>query len=142
MSRIASLGALFLLVLLTLGCSEPKYKNISNEELQTLMDNGVTIVDIRRPEEWLQTGVVKGSKTITLFDESGRVKNSFFPKLEQAAPDKTAPIILICRTGNRTQAGSEMLVDHLGYSDVHNVRNGITSWIMEGRPVKKVSSRT
>ena len=142
MRRIAPLLALLFMVAFTTGCGETKYKNISNEELQTLMDKGVTVVDIRRPEEWLQTGVVRGSKTITLFDGSGRVKNSFFPKLEQAAPDKTAPIVLICRTGNRTQAGSEMLVDHLGYTNVHNVRDGITAWIMDNRVVERINPRS
>lgn len=142
MRRIAALTMLLITLLFTTGCGELGYKNISNDELQTMMNKGVTIVDIRRPEEWLQTGIVKGSKTITLFDASGRIKQSFFSKLEQAAPDKMAPIILICRTGNRTQAGSQMLVEHLGYTNVHNVRNGITSWMMEGRKTQKLSSRS
>lgn len=142
MGRLASVGALLLAVMLIMGCSQPNYTNISNDELQSLMDQGVTVVDIRRPEEWLQTGVVKGSETITLFDASGRIKDSFFTKLEKAAPNKTDPIVLICRTGNRTQAGSELLADHLGYSSVHNVRDGITAWIMENRFVERLTPRS
>lgn len=115
------------------------YSNISNAKLQQLLDNNVLLIDIRRKEEWQQTGIVKGSKTITFFDKTGRVNNDFVPKFTAfAKPDQ--PVILICRTGNRTKAASEALVKHLGYKNVMNVTDGITRWIAEKRPVVKYSS--
>ena len=41
------------------------YFNVINQQLKTMLDEGVTIIDIRRPEEWKQTGVVKGSQRLT-----------------------------------------------------------------------------
>lgn len=110
-----------------------RVSNVSNAELQDLMAKGVTLVDIRLPEEWQQTGVVKGSKQLTLFEKNGSVAPNFLANLQKIAP-AGKPVALICRTGNRTRAGSEMLVQ-AGYSQVYNVTHGITGWIKEGKPV-------
>lgn len=107
--------------------------NVSNTELQALLDKGVTLVDIRLPEEWQQTGVVEGSQLLTLFEKSGAVAPGFLDKLQKVAPvDK--PVALICRTGNRTRAGAQMLAQ-AGYPQVYNVTHGITGWIKEGKAV-------
>lgn len=107
--------------------------NVSNTELQDLMAKGVTLVDIRLPEEWQQTGVIKDSKPLTLFEKNGSVAPNFLADLQKIVP-ANKPVALICRTGNRTRAGSEMLAQ-AGYSQVYNVTNGITGWIKEGKPV-------
>ena len=64
-----------LIALLVLsGCSEEiLYYNVDNQQLKTMLNEGVTIIDIRRPEEWKQTGVVKGSQRLTSFDKGGRM---------------------------------------------------------------------
>ena len=35
--------------------------NIDVDEMRRLMDEGVSVVDVRRADEWQQTGVVEGS---------------------------------------------------------------------------------
>jgi len=113
------------------------YTNINNSELAKLLEDKITLVDIRRPEEWKQTGIVAGSNMITLFDSRGRVNQDFVSELQKvSSPDK--PVILICRTGNRTRAGSTMLVKQLGYKDVYNVTRGITGWIVDKRDVTRL----
>ncbi len=112
---------------------EGQVRDVSNLELQGLLAKGVTLVDIRLPEEWQQTGVVQGSKLLTLFEKNGAVAPGFLANLQKIAPvDK--PVALICRTGNRTRAGTQMLVQ-AGYKQVYNVTRGITGWIGEGKPV-------
>lgn len=102
-------------------------RDVSNLELQGLLAKGVTLVDIRLPEEWQQTGVVEGSKLLTLFERNGAIAPGFLTNLQKIAPaDK--PVALICRTGNRTHAGTQMLVQ-AGYKQVYNVTHGITGWI-------------
>lgn len=129
--------SVFFTVLILAGCNASAtlpYTNVDNDELKTLLDQGATLVDIRRPEEWKQTGVVEGSNTLTFFFASGRVNPQFIPKIQDiAAKDK--PLVLICRTGNRTRAASEFLAKEMGYTQVYNVKHGITSWIAEKRPV-------
>lgn len=112
------------------------YSNIDNAKLKELIAQGVTLIDIRRKEEWQQTGIVKGSKTITFFDRTGQINPNFVPEFTAIAkPDQ--PVALICRTGNRTQAASQAIAQQLGYKNVMNVTHGITGWIAEKRPVIK-----
>lgn len=114
------------------------FQNISNDELKDLLAKGVTIVDIRRSEEWKSTGVVANSKQITLFDGQGKVNPSFMSELQTVAPiDK--PVILICRTGNRTREGSKMLIN-AGYKTVYNVTHGIKGWMDAGFAVVTINN--
>ena len=112
------------------------YSNIDNAKLKELIAQGVTVVDIRRKEEWQQTGIVEGSKTITFFDNMGRINPNFVPEFTAIA-QKDQPVALICRTGSRTQAASQAVAQQLGYKKVMNVTHGITGWIAERRPVVK-----
>jgi len=110
------------------------YSNIANDKLAALLAEGVLLVDIRRKDEWLRTGIIKGSKTMTFFDASGRINPNFVSQLS-VLTSKDKPIMLICQTGGRTQAVSNALVNQLGYSQVMNVTNGISGWIREKRDV-------
>jgi rhodanese-related sulfurtransferase len=128
--------AVALLALFLAGCAEPPYTNVDNQGLQTLVSQGVPLYDVRRPEEWRETGVVAGSRQLTFVDGQGRLRPGFLETLtSQVAPDE--PVVLICRTGNRTDVLARHLVEKMGYTRVYNVRDGITRWIAEGRPVDR-----
>lgn len=72
-------------------------------------DAGTLLVDIRRPEEWRETGVVEGALLVTYSDPQ-----SFLAAVRpHLAPGQR--LALICRSGNRTsRAARELapLVDH------------------------------
>lgn len=125
-----------LLLLLLAGCAEPPYTNLNNEQLQTLLSEGIPLIDIRRPDEWRQTGVVDGSRLITFVDGKGRLSPDFLPQFAKAT-GKDDPVILICRTGNRTDVLARHLVEKMGYTQVYNVKNGITGWLRDGKPVDR-----
>ena len=125
------------LVLLALGgCAKPPYENVDNAQLQTLMAQGVPLYDVHRAAEWQQTGIVKGSRTLTWVDQSLHPNPQFLPSFT-AEVDKNAPVILICRTGNRTDKLARELMEQHGYTKVYNVKNGITGWIGDKLPVVK-----
>lgn len=112
------------------------FSNIDYDYLSDLIAKGVTVVDIRRKDEWKQTGIIEGSKTITFFDNRGQINPNFLPEFTALVkPDQ--PVALICRTGNRTQVASQAIAQQLGYKKVMNVTHGITGWIAEKRPVVK-----
>ncbi|MCL5059804.1 MAG: rhodanese-like domain-containing protein [Candidatus Thermoplasmatota archaeon] len=115
------------------GCAEPPYTNVDNAGLKALTAKGVPLYDIRRPDEWRSTGVVEGSRTLTYLDASGRPHPEFLPRFT-AEVGKDDPVVLICRTGSRTDALARELAEQ-GYTQVYNVRNGITRWIGEDNPV-------
>lgn len=61
----------------------------------------MTLIDIRRPEEWRQTGVAKNARRINMEHPQGLV--AFLRQVTvEVGGDGNAPIGLICRTGNRT----------------------------------------
>ena len=129
------LGAL-LLTLALVGCAEPPYTNVDNAQLKSLIAQGVPVYDVRRADEWRSTGVVEGSHKLTYVDAGGRLNPEFLPRFT-AEVDKTAPVVLICRTGSRTDKLARELMEKHGYTRIYNVRNGITRWIGESNPVVK-----
>lgn len=110
------------------------YTNIDSLELKNLQAQGIPVYDIRRAEEWSQTGVLAGSHKLTFVDATGKLMPDFVDKFTKAV-GKNEPVILICRTGNRTDVLSRALIQQLGYTRVYNVKDGITRWISDGLPV-------
>ncbi len=133
---IKRLSVILLLSFVLAGCSAPPYTNLDNAGLKALLAQGVPIYDVRRPEEWRQTGVVEGSRLLTFVDDRGRLLPDFLPRFT-AEVDKHQPVILICRTGNRTDALARHLMEEMGYTRVYNVRDGITRWIGDAQPVTR-----
>jgi rhodanese-related sulfurtransferase len=112
----------------------PKYANVDNAALRTLIEKGTKIVDLRRQDEWDQTGVIEGSERLTAFDASGRFKRRF-PDAFQRLVKPDEEVILICRQGNRSSVIANMLAEQAGYTKVYNVTEGIERWIKDGNPV-------
>ncbi len=116
------------------GVAPPPYTNVDNGTVQNLLDQGVTLIDIRRPEEWQETGVIPGSELVTAFSANGQLVPGFAAELARRV-DAGERFMLVCRTGNRTSVIADALVTQARYTDVLNVTDGIVSWIDEGRPV-------
>ncbi len=136
---LLKLAAVMVLMVSLAGCFEPPpYNNLDNQQLQSMLQQGTQIIDIRRQEEWRETGVVENSKLLTFVDANGRVKPGFMEQFT-ASVAKDDPVILICRTGSRTDALARYLVTKMGYTQVFNVRYGITDWIRNGLPVIRPS---
>ena len=120
-----------------IAAKSPIYENIDNQKLKSLLANGVKVIDIRRPDEWTETGVVAGSERLTAFDENGRFVRTFPNSFEKIA-HPNEEIILICRTGNRSAVLAQMLTKKAGYMKIYNVKDGILSWMEnEGEVDKK-----
>jgi rhodanese-related sulfurtransferase len=135
--RLLRVCAVVLLLTGLSACSEPPYTNVNNAQLQMMLEQNIPMYDVRRPEEWRQTGVVEGSKLLTFVDANGRVRPDFLSRFTDAI-GKHDPVILICRTGSRTGTLARYLVEDMGYTQVFNVRHGITRWISDDRPVKRL----
>lgn len=128
---------LFLSLALLTACTKTPYTNLDNAELNTMLGQGIPIVDIRRPEEWRQTGIIQESKRITFVDGTGRLHPDFLNRFTSTVK-KNDPVILICRTGNRTDVLARLLIEKLGYTRIYNVKHGISRWIKEGLPIKRI----
>jgi phage shock protein E len=69
--------------------------------------NGGLIVDIRRPEEWAETGVIDGARLVT-FDGAERFLAELGPEIASGRD-----LILVCRSGRRTAAAAEALAGRI-----------------------------
>ncbi len=119
--------------------SKNLYTNISNSELLELMKNDdITIVDVRYTSEWLQTGVLPDSKLLTTFtkDRAQKLKTELVKNKFQSIP-KNKKIVIVCAHGYRSRVVSALLTNKLGYTNVYNLNNGITSWIRYKNPIQK-----
>ena len=103
------------------------------EDLLKAQSDGVVVIDIRREEEWQDTGIIDGSAAVTAFTETGQVHHEFLTKFQELAPTPDTPVMLYCRTGNRTTSLGNALIDQLGFSDVSHLSTGIEGWLADGR---------
>ena len=118
---------LCLLVLIFLvGCTIKEYKRVSPKEAEVMMSKmseSYVIVDVREANEY-QEGHIEGAINIPLGE------------IEVTAPnllkDKNQTIFVYCRSGNRSQTGSQTFVE-LGYKNVIEM-GGIIDW--EGNVIK------
>ena len=112
--------------------SPTKLGQVSPTELLQAKKEGVVIVDIRRLDEWIQTGVIDGAKTITAFRKNGSLHPDFQREFSKIVPSPETPVVLYCRTGNRTTSLGMALIEQLGFSKVSHLTAGIVGWKKHG----------
>ncbi|MFA5233225.1 MAG: rhodanese-like domain-containing protein [Sulfurimonas sp.] len=113
------------IVLSLLMVSASLFAAITNEEAsEQLINSNIPIVDIRTPGEWKETGLLKGSIPIMLFDEKGNYDLRVFLEKLNGAVDTKKPFAIICRTGSRTSVLAPFLSQKLNYN-VINIKSGI-----------------
>lgn len=101
----------------------------------------LTIIDIRTPPEWRQTGVAQGASLIDMRHPQG-AQGFLRDVLQRVGGDRNAPIGLICRTGNRTTQVQKFL-EAQGFTQVYNIKEGMAGsaagpgWLRRGLPVEQ-----
>jgi rhodanese-related sulfurtransferase len=129
------LGFLLMLFAAAVQAADPAAELSAPDALAAMQAGKLTLVDIRTPEEWRETGVAKGVTRINMLDPQ------FEPKLRAVLHgDKAAPVAIICRTGNRTTMVQRWLRQQ-GYTKVYNVSEGMAGsrsgpgWIARRLPL-------
>ena len=98
--------------------SDIVYRDVTATEAQELLASKtrLQLVDVR--EEWeFKAGHIPTSMLIPL--------GSLADNLELIDPDR--PVLLICRTGNRSGQAAKLL-NSKGYTQVYNLLGGIAAW--------------
>ena len=108
--------------------------NIDNAELLRLQEKGVPVVDIRTPEEWQDTGVIKGARLMTYSFSGGFDKAAWLKQVQQVAKPGE-PVILVCRSGRRSAAVADYLESQPTKRKIYNASGGMNDWKSSGRPV-------
>lgn len=123
------------------GCSRDSGPTLAASDAYAQAQAGkLTLIDIRRPDEWRQTGVAKHALRIDMAQPQGA--NGFIQQVAaEMNGDKNAPIGLICRTGNRT-THMQAVLREAGFTQIYNINEGMAGsragpgWIARGLPVE------
>jgi rhodanese-related sulfurtransferase len=102
---------------------------IDTEKLKKLISDGIALIDIRTEQEWIDTGVIEGSNLITFFDKNGNFNTEEWLSRLQKIATKTDPVIIICRSGRRSNVVANYLDKKKDYLTVYDATEGIKSWI-------------
>lgn len=99
-------------------------------------DQSITLIDIRRPDEWKLTGIGVGAHPI---DMRRKDFNAVLAKV--VGQDHNTPIALICARGVRSARLSKRLTD-AGFTNIIDVPEGMSGsragpgWLAENLPTR------
>lgn len=99
---------------------------------QELEAGRAILIDIREPDEHA-TGVAPGARLLPMKQLSRR--------LGEIPRDVDQPVLLICRTQNRSSATGRALREQ-GYANVRYVDGGMSEWARRGWPLVKPPAGT
>ena len=103
---------------------------VSLEDARSAHESGQAIlIDIREPNEHAQ-GVAPGAQLLPMRQLSTR--------LAEISTDPTKPVLLICKTQNRSSATLKLLQEK-GYTNIKFVQGGMSEWAQRGWPLVKPS---
>jgi rhodanese-related sulfurtransferase len=97
-------------------------RTVELEELQSLLDAGAELIDVREHEE-RDGGYIAGSRNIPY-----RLLGVYGPELPT-----DRPLVTICESGARAAVAASVLAAR-GLDARPVVDGGITDWIADGRP--------
>src|SRR6266540_79073 len=89
--------------------------------------NGAVLVDVREQHEWDESHI-PGAVHVP--------KGHLESRIEQAAPDKSTPVIVYCASGSRSVFAADTMESLLGYEDVASMSGGITLWKDRGYEIE------
>lgn len=116
------------------------FTTINVKQFDRLKANGIAVIDIRTPQEWRQTGIIKGSHRLMFFDAHGNAHaKTWIKSLRKIIKNKNTPFVIYCAHANRSKAVGKWLTNKLSYKNVYELKGGIEyGWIDLGRKTVRV----
>jgi molybdopterin/thiamine biosynthesis adenylyltransferase/rhodanese-related sulfurtransferase len=102
------------------------------EAAQEIEGGNVVLIDTREPHEYQEAHLEDGKLV-----PPGLLRD----EIATAAPDKSARMIIYCRSGNRSALAAAQM-EALGYTDVASMAGGILAWQEQGLPILAVEGMT
>ena len=99
-------------------------REISIAEAAAKRESGAFILDVREPDEWADYHI-PGAVLIPLR----------FLEARAGELPRDQEIVVVCRSGNRSQAGRDVLLA-AGFDQVTSMAGGLTAWRSLGYPVE------
>ena len=116
------MNRLLLIIIIFISCENNKgeFKLLEYQSYKShIENNSVQLFDVRTPEEY-NLGHINGAVNIDFKNEE-----IFYRSFEKL--DKSKPVYLYCRSGNRSKKSADILIE-LGFSKVYDLNGGFIEW--------------
>ena len=112
-------------------------KTVTPEQLLDMQHNkNALVIDVRTEAEWQSSGLISDSHKLQSFDDQGKFdQEKWLANLEKLKSSPDQPVILVCRSGNRSGKVGAFLTQQKGMSHVYHLENGLQAWLKSGYPV-------
>lgn len=125
-SRLRTLALASLLALAACGQAAHSQQAVNVAQAQQQFSTGeAVLIDVREPDEFAMLRA-PGAKLIPL--------GQLAQRLSELPQDKSKPVLLVCRSGNRSGVAAGILAK-AGYTRAINVSGGMKAWEQQGLPV-------
>ncbi len=104
-----------------------RIEEIDPGEVREQLADGAVLVDVREVDEF-SGGHIPGAQHVP--------KSFLESRIDGAAPDRSAPVILYCQSGNRSAWAARTMIEDLGYEQVESMTGGFTLWKDRGYDVE------
>ena len=98
---------------------------ISDSDLIEMQEIEYILLDVRTPDEF-SSGYIKNAINLDFYSET--FQNDIL------SIDKNSPIVLYCRTNNRSTKTASILKDN-GFKEISVLEGGITNWVKNGNDI-------
>ena len=106
------------------------YTTIGTDEAKRMIDAGVTIIDVRQPDEWNRGHIAEA----VLVPLNGIY--SFGKALKDLNLPEDQEIIFTCAAGQRSASAAEIAMV-AGFKKVYNLANGMNGWVGRRYPIER-----
>jgi rhodanese-related sulfurtransferase len=103
--------------------NQEPFKRISAAEAKQMIEQGVTVVDVRTPAEW-NGGHIPQAQHVPLDSILARPRDVL----------KGDNLIFVCQVGQRSALAAEMAAA-VGFKTLYNLEGGTDAWVRAGYPV-------
>jgi len=104
-----------------------QFNTVDVQQAQSMFKQGALLLDVREPHEYAEVHA-SGSLLVPLAQLKAR--------MHEFRAFENKPVVLICRSGQRSGVAAEMLVQQ-GFKSVYNVQGGTIAWEKAGLPVER-----
>ena len=98
---------------------------ISDSDLIEMQEIEYILLDVRTPDEF-SSGFIKKAKNLDFYSET--FQNDLL------SIDKSLPVVLYCRTNNRSTKTANILKQN-GFKEISVLEGGITDWVKRGNDI-------
>ena len=123
MNRIVVLSLIFIFSCELL--NSPEINIISESDFVEIQDSDYTLIDVRTQDEF-DLGHIDSAINLDFYSET--FQNDLL------SIDKSLPVVLYCRTNNRSTKTANILKEN-GFKEISVLEGGITDWVKRGNDI-------